>query len=64
MKISKTKLGALEPIFTMDMPWERLVLLSLSKKRPKNNFQAKGVLATGDLAEMFQKVRQTCRLDR
>ena len=34
----------------MDMTWECLILLSLSKKRPKkNNFQTQGVLATGDL---------------
>ena len=34
--------------FTMDMTWEHLILLSLSKKRPKNSFQAKGVPANGD----------------
>ena len=33
----------------MDMTWERLILLySLSKKRPKNTFQAQLVPTTGD----------------
>ena len=29
--------------FTMDMTWGRLILLSRSKKRPKNTFQAQVV---------------------
>ena len=34
----------------MEMFWERLIMLSLSKKRPKTFFQTRGVPATGDLA--------------
>ena len=36
------------PSFPMDMTWGRLILLSLSKKRPKNTFQAQVVQTTGD----------------
>ena len=36
--------------FTIDMTWGCLILLSLSKKRPKTFFQTRGVPATGDLA--------------
>ena len=32
----------------INMSWERLILLSLGKKRAKNIFQAQGVPATGD----------------
>ena len=50
--IKKTypKLSAVGLNFTMDMTWERLILLSLSEKRPKNIFQAQGVPANGDWA--------------
>ena len=34
----------------MKMTWEGLIRLSLSKKRPKINFQTHGVLATSDSA--------------
>ena len=34
--------------FTIDMPLGRLVLLNLSKKRPKINLQTKGVSANGE----------------
>ena len=36
--------------FTIDMTWGRLILLSLSKKRPKINLQTQGVPANGDEA--------------
>ena len=35
---------------TIDMTWGRWILLSISKKRPKINFQTQGVLANGDWA--------------
>ena len=34
--------------FTIDMTWGRLILLSLSKKRPKINLQTQGVPINGD----------------
>ena len=49
-KKSKPKLSVVGPISPMNMIWERLILLSLSKKRPKTFFQTPGVPATGDLA--------------
>ena len=35
-------LSTVGPNFTMYMPWEGLILLSLSKKQPKNIFQTQG----------------------
>ena len=63
-KKSLKKLSAVGPNFLMGMTWERLIQLfqlnfnfdfwnpslSLSKKRPKNNFQTQGVPTTGDCA--------------
>ena len=43
-------MSAVGPNFPINMTWEHLILLSLSKKRPKNSFQAKGVPANGDWA--------------
>ena len=41
-KKSLPKLSAVGPDFPMDMTWERLILLSLIKKRPKNIFPDTG----------------------
>ena len=38
------------PIFFIKMTKERFILFSLSKKRPRKNFQTQGVSATGDWA--------------
>ena len=38
-RILITKLSALGPNYPMDMTWERLIPLSLSKNRLKNNFR-------------------------
>ena len=42
------KLSAVGPNFTIDMTWEGLIRLSLSKKQTKK--QTQGVLANGDWA--------------
>ena len=47
---SKQKLSALGPNYPMNMTWGRLILLSLSKKQPKNTSQAQVVPITGDWA--------------
>ena len=39
-KESKPKLSSVGLSFTMDMTWDRLILLSISEKQPKNIFQA------------------------
>ena len=38
------------PNFPVDMTWERLLLLSLSKKRPKQHFLDKEVPPNNDFA--------------
>ena len=45
---SQPKLSAVGLNFTMNMTWEGLIRLSLSKKRPKINFQTQGVPASCD----------------
>ena len=45
MTKSKPKLSAVGPNFPMNLTWERLILLSLSKKWPKNIFPDKGVIS-------------------
>ena len=45
---SSPKFSAAGQNFSLDMTWERLILLCLSKKRPKNTFQAQVVSTTGN----------------
>ena len=47
---SQPKFSAMGLNFTIDMPWQRLILLSLSKKRPKINHQTQAVPANGNRA--------------
>ena len=42
-----TKVSAVGPNFPMKMTWERLILLSLSQKQPKNIFPDTGGAAYG-----------------
>ena len=42
-----TKVSAVGPNFPMKMTWERLILLSLSQKQPKNIFPDTGDAAYG-----------------
>ena len=46
LKKSQSKLSAVGPHFPIDMTWERLILLSLSRNNQKDIFHAQGVPAT------------------